>query len=70
MSDALPQLVSAFKVDRLLKRTYLHAIPVWDLHKIVASKVFHVFDVCVAFITFCYPEHMPNSKVRKTFPLR
>ena len=49
-SDVLPLLASAFEVDRLLKRTFLHAIPVWRLHDIVATRMFHLSDLCVALI--------------------
>lgn len=60
----LPQLASAFEVDRLLKRTFLRAIPVWELHKIVPSNLFNVFDVCVALVTFCSRERVVGvSKV-------
>ena len=61
--DALPQLVSAFEVDPLLKRTFLNAIPVWELHKVVASKMFHISDICVALLTFCQRESVPMEKV-------
>ena len=51
-SDVWPPLVSAFKVDRLLKRTFLHAIPVWRLHELVSTRMFHISDLCVALIEF------------------
>ncbi|KAJ7339375.1 hypothetical protein OS493_005769 [Desmophyllum pertusum] len=62
LSQVLPQLTSAFQVDPLLKRTFLHAIPVWELHKIVASKVFHISDICVALVTFCCHDSVPSDK--------
>lgn len=62
--DVLPQLVSAFEVDRLFKRTFLHAIPVWELYKFVSSNIFRISDICVALVNFCYREHVPSDKVR------
>ena len=61
--NALPQLVSAFEVDRLFKRTFLNAIPVWELHNFVALKMFHVSDICVALVTFCQRGGVPMEKV-------
>ena len=55
------RLASAFEVDRLLKRTYLHAIPVWKLHEIVSTRMFHVSDVCVALVTF-FPRGIVNKE--------
>ena len=62
--DTFPRLASSFEVDRLLKRTFLHAIPVWELHKIIDSKKFHVFDVCVALVLFFSRHPVPDKKVR------
>ena len=64
MSDALNQLAAAFEVDRLLKRTFLHAIPVSELQKVVPSKLFQISDICVALVTFCSLEHVSDTKVR------
>ena len=69
MLDALPLLVSAFEVDRLFKRTFVNAIPAWELHKFVASKMFHVYDICLALVTFCSREAVPTAKVRDFFDL-
>lgn len=58
-------LTSSFEVDFLLKRTVLHTIPVWELDKIVASKMFLIPDICVALVTYCSRETVPGDKVRK-----
>ena len=65
--DALRQLGSAFEVDSLFKRTFVNAIPAWELHKFVASKMFHVYDICVALKSFCSREVVPTAKVRDVF---
>jgi len=62
--DVFSQFASAFEVDRLLKRTFLHAIPIWELHRIVSSKMFHISDICVALVTFSSRDRIPISKVR------
>ena len=64
LPDILPRLTSAFEVDLLLKRTFLHTIPVWELDEIVASKMFLISDICVALVTYCYRELVPADKVR------
>ena len=51
-SDVWPRLASSFEVDRLLKRTFLHAIPVWKLHGTVSTGMFHISDLCVALVEF------------------
>ena len=56
----LPLLASAFEVDRLLKRTFLHAVPVWRLHEIVSTRMFRISDLCVALIEF-----LPRGFVNK-----
>ncbi|XP_022800357.1 E3 ubiquitin-protein ligase rnf213-alpha-like [Stylophora pistillata] len=60
--DILPMLTSSFEVDFLLKRTVLHTIPVWELDKIVASKMFLIPDICVALVTYCSRETVPGDK--------
>ena len=60
-------MVSSFELDRLFKRTFLNAIPVWELHKVVDIKMFHVSDICVALVTFCQRESVPMEKVEKSF---
>ena len=64
----LPRLASSFEVDRLLKRTFLHAIPVWKLHGIVATGMFHISDLCVALAEF-FPRGVVNKEkvVRNDF---
>lgn len=62
--DALPQLVSAFEVDRLFKRTFINAIPIWELHKFVSFKTFHICDICVALVNFLSRENVSTTKVR------
>jgi len=47
-----PRLASPFEVDRLLKRTFLRAFPVWRLHGIVSTGMFHISDLCVALVHF------------------
>lgn len=66
-SDMLPRLAPAFEVDPLLKRTFLHTIPVWKLNEIVGSKMFFISDICVALVTFCSREFVPFDKVRILF---
>ena len=56
-----PPLASAFEVDRLLKRTFLHAVPVWRLHDIVSTRMFHLSDLCVALTEF-FPRGVVNKK--------
>lgn len=57
-----PRLESAFEVDRLLKRTFLHAIPVWKLHGIVSARMnIHISDVCVALAEF-FPRGVMNKE--------
>lgn len=65
----LPRLTSAFEVDLLSKRTFLHTIPVWELHKIVGSQVFHISDICVALVTLCSREFVPYDKVNTFYKL-
>lgn len=61
-TDVWPRLVSAFEVDRLLKRTFLYAIPVWKLHKmIVSTRMFYVSDLCVALVEF-FPRGIVNKE--------
>ena len=62
--DALPQLVSAFEVDRLFKRTFINAVPIWELHKFVSFKTFHISDICVALVNFLSRENIYTTKVR------
>ena len=59
-SDVWPRLASAFEVDRLLKRTFLRANPVWQLHRIVTTRMFHVSDVCTSLATF-----LPHGALNK-----
>ena len=61
--DLLLRLTPSFEVDPLLKRTFLYAIPVGELDKIVGSKEFDVCDVCVALVAFCSCNVVPASKV-------
>ena len=61
----LPLLASAFEVDRLLKRTVLYAIPVWQLSEVVLTGMFHVADICVALITVFPPSLVNREKVGK-----
>ena len=63
-----PRLASSFEVDRLLKRTFLHAIPVWKLHGIVSTGMFHISDLCVALAEF-FPRGVVNKEkvVRNDF---
>lgn len=56
-----PRLASAFEVDRLLKRTFLHTIPVWQLHDIVSTRMFHISDLCVALVEF-FPRGVLNKE--------
>ena len=58
-----PPLASAFEVDRLLKRTFLHAVPVWRLHEFVSTRMFHISDLCVALV--CQIEFSPRDSVKK-----
>ena len=57
----LPLLASAFEVDRLVKRTFLHAVPVWRLHDIVSTRMFHISDLCVALSEF-FPRGFINKE--------
>ena len=61
--DLSIQLTPSFEVDPLLKRTFLYAIPVWELDKIFASNEFNICDVCVALVTFCSRNVVPADKV-------
>ena len=63
----MSRLGSAFEVDLLLKRTFLHAIPVEELHKVVASELFQIFDILVALVTCCSRAYVPLTKVRNCF---
>lgn len=63
-SDLLPGLTSSFEVDPLLKRNFLHVIPVGKLEKVVESKMFSISDVCVALITSCSRGSLSADKVR------
>ena len=63
----ISRLGSAFEVDLLLKRTFLHAIPVEELHKVVASELFQIFDILVALVTCCSRAYVPLAKVRNSF---
>ena len=57
----LPRLASAFEIDCLLKRTFLHAIPVWKLHRVVSTRMnIHISDVCVALAEF-FPRRVLNK---------
>lgn len=56
-----PRLTSAFEVDRLLKRTFLHAVPVWQLHGVVSTGMFHISDLCVALVEF-FPRGTVNKE--------
>lgn len=58
-----PRLASSFEVDRLLKRTFLHAIPVWELHSIASTAIFHISDLCVALVEFFPRGVVGNEKV-------
>ena len=69
-SDVFPLLASAFEVDRLLKRTFLRSIPVWQLHGIVSTRMFHVSDVCVALVTFFPRGIMNKEEVRRNDNLK
>ena len=60
-ADVWPRLASAFEVDRLLKRTFLRALPVWELHKIVPTRMFNFSDICVAFTTL-FPRGILNKE--------
>ena len=66
LPELLSRLGSAFEVDLLLKRTFLHAIPVGELNKVVASKLFQIFDILVALLT-CSREYVPSTKVRNCY---
>ncbi|PFX19442.1 E3 ubiquitin-protein ligase RNF213 [Stylophora pistillata] len=52
-SDVLPRLTPSFRVDPLLKRTFLRVIPIWELEMVVESRMFFISDVCIALITSC-----------------
>ncbi|XP_022806308.1 E3 ubiquitin-protein ligase rnf213-alpha-like [Stylophora pistillata] len=60
--DVLLRLTPSFDVDPLLKRTFLDAIPIWELDSIVTSKEFNICDVCVAIVTFCSRDDVPADK--------
>ena len=60
----MSRLGSAFEVDLLLKRTFLRAIPVGELNKVVASKLFQIFDILAALVTCCSHEYLTSAKVR------
>ena len=57
--DFLPRLASAFEVDRLLRRTVLFVIPVWQLDEAAVTRLFPISDLCIALITF-----LPHGRVR------
>ena len=59
----LPHLATAFEVDRLLKRTFLRAIPVWELHTIAATRMFDVADLCIAMVSFFPPAYLAADEV-------
>ena len=63
-SDVLPRLTSSFEVDPLLKRHFLHVIPVGKLEKVVESKMFFISDVCIALITSCSRVSVSANRVR------
>lgn len=63
-SEVLLGLTSSFEVDPLLKRSFLHVIPVGKLEKVVESKMFFISDVCVALITSCSRVSKSAEKVR------
>ena len=67
LPELLSRLGSAFEVDLLLKRTFVHAIPPGDLNKVVASKLFQIFDILAALVTYCSREYVPSAKVRNCF---
>ena len=61
--EVWPRLASAFEVDRLLKRTFLRAFPVWRLHGIVSTRMFHISDLCVALVDFFLRGNVNEEKV-------
>ncbi|XP_068731195.1 E3 ubiquitin-protein ligase rnf213-alpha-like [Montipora capricornis] len=63
-SQMWPLLESAFEVDRLFKRTFLHAIPVWRLSEFVSTGIFHVSDICIALVSF-FPESLTSKEMVK-----
>ena len=56
----LPRLASAFEVDRLLRRTVLYIIDIWQVDEVALIKLFSVPDLCVALMVF-----FPRSPARK-----
>lgn len=58
-----PRLASAFEVDRLLKKTFLRAFPVWRLHGIVSTRMFPISDLCVALVDFFPRGNVNEEKV-------
>ena len=64
LPELMSRLGSAFEVDLLLKRTFLRAIPVGELNKVVASKLFQIFDILAALVTCCSHEYLTSAKVR------
>ena len=62
-SQVLPRLASAFEVDRLLKRTVLRTIPVWQLGEIANTRLFLVSDLCVSLTTFFPSDRVAKEKV-------
>lgn len=48
----LPRLASAFRVDRLLRKTVLYVIHIWHVDEVALIKLFSVPDLCAALIAF------------------
>lgn len=46
------RLASAFKVDRLMRRTVLYVIHIWHVDEVALIKLFPVPDLCAALIVF------------------
>ncbi|XP_068734956.1 E3 ubiquitin-protein ligase rnf213-alpha-like isoform X2 [Montipora capricornis] len=63
-SQMWPLLESAFEVDRLFKRTFLRAIPVWKLSEVVSTGIFHVSDICIALVSFFPASLMAKEMVK------
>lgn len=65
--DFLPRLASAFEVDRLLRRTVLFLIPVWQLDEVAVTRLFPISDLCVALTTFIPRVRVLKEKVWNIF---
>lgn len=63
LSDVCSRLASAFDVDRLLRRTFLYAFPVWQLPGIISRRVFHISDLCIALVEFFPPGFGKKNEV-------